>query len=257
MELYAVITLGITIGILGSVHCVGMCGPIALTIPVAGNNFMSRLLSVFLYNLGRAVTYAAMGALVGLVGKGIMMGGFQRYLSITIGVAMILWVIFPAFFNKLAQKMKFTSYLFNKSRDTFRKLFQQRTYKALFTIGILNGLLPCGLVYVALASSLNTTDVFKGALLMFFFGLGTAPLLFALSMAGKYVTLNFRTFIQKSVPFIIVSLGVLFILRGLNLGIPFISPNESKLTIDNKPAMEQMMQEEKPGDCCVKKNVEE
>jgi len=169
---------------------------------------------------------------------------------------MILWVVFPAFFNKIAGKMKFTSYLFNKSRTLFRDLFQKKTFGSLFTIGLLNGLLPCGLVYVALASSLNTTDVYKGALLMFFFGLGTMPLLFVLSLAGKYLSVRFRTFIHKSVPIIIVTLGILFILRGLNLGIPFISPSESKLKVSSKTTMTTNT-EEAPGACCVKKNTDE
>ena len=203
------ITAAILLGLVGSFHCVGMCGPIALALPISHSGWLQKVLGTLLYNIGRAITYAAMGAVFGVLGEGIQLGGFQSWVSIAMGVIMVLSVLFPV-------------------------LFRNRSLFSLFVIGLLNGLLPCGLVYVALAGAIATGGVTNGALFMFLFGLGTLPMLAAVTLLGNALSGPFKTAINKLVPYVVVIIGVLFILRGLNLGIPYISPPAKKLHIEQK-----------------------
>jgi sulfite exporter TauE/SafE len=101
----------------------------------------------------------------------------------------------------------------------------------------LNGLLPCGLVYVAIAGAISSGDAISGMLFMILFGLGTFPAMFAATIFGRFINLNIRKKINQAIPALAVVLAVLFILRGLSLGIPYISPKISAQTI-NQTEME-------------------
>jgi len=231
----------LTIGLVGSFHCVGMCGPIALALPLKDNNWISRIFSGSVYNVGRIFTYGILGFLFGLLGRGIQLAGFQRWISILLGIVMIISVLFPYLFR---QKITFST-LFSgfavRLIGNLKKLFSKRTYFSLFLIGLLNGLLPCGLVYVAVAGSINTGDVLNGMLFMVLFGAGTLPMLFAVSLIGNLISLKIRRRVNRIIPYFIVFLGILFILRGMSLGIPYVSPKAEKLV----PGV--MMKE---GNCC-------
>jgi len=219
----------LTIGLVGSFHCVGMCGPIAIALPLKDNNWISRIFSGSVYNVGRIFTYGILGFLFGLLGKGIQLAGFQRWISILLGIVMIISVLFPYLFR---QKITFST-LFSgfaiRLIGNLKKLFSKRSYFSLFLIGLLNGLLPCGLVYVAIAGSINAGDVKNGILFMVLFGLGTLPLVLLVSLIGNVISLNMRRKVGKLVPYFIVILGVLFVLRGMSLGIPYVSPKAEKL----------------------------
>lgn len=218
------------LGFLGSFHCAGMCGPIAIALPVGKKSWLHRFLGVFIYNIGRGLTYMIMGGIIGLLGMGISMAGFQQWASIIAGSVMILFVVIPILFSgtKKAGGLfdKLTSFLQRK----LSPLFSNASYGSLFIIGLLNGILPCGLVYVALAGTLNMHGVLDSMLFMGAFALGTFPIMSALAITGSFLSLKVRTFINKISPYIIILLGVLFILRGLSLGIPYISPKSEALT---------------------------
>ncbi len=234
---------GLVLGFMGSFHCLGMCGPIVIALPLPGNSWTSRVTGSILYNLGRTVTYALMGVIFGLLGAGLHLAGFQRWVSIGTGALMILAIVIPAFTGKRVQfgiNLQITSAI----QGTFRKLLYRRSMSSLFFIGLLNGLLPCGLVYVALAAALAGGSLLNGILFMTAFGLATGPMLFLLSIAGNIITQPVRSFINKIIPFIVVLMGLLFILRGLDLGIKFISPNQERLQLN--PA-----KEEKKHNCCT------
>jgi len=212
------------VGLFGSIHCIGMCGPITLVLPGFQSN-MSRIISSrVLYNLGRTITYGFMGAIIGLAGEGISLAGAQRWLSIGSGILLIVIVLIPMSISSRISILKpayhFTDYLKKK----FGRLLKSNSIISVFYIGLLNGFLPCGLVYVALAGALATGSLVQGTLYMVFFGLGTAPLLFAFSVFGQFIGAGVRRKFNKVVPVFIVVLGVIFILRGMNLGIPYISP---------------------------------
>jgi len=241
------------IGIIGSVHCVGMCGPIVLVLPGDGSEKMRFFASRILYNVGRSITYAFMGLLIGFIGQSIALAGYQQWLGIAAGVLMILSVLLP---TKAARKVLPTG-LYDRAlasvKSRLGKLLSNSSQSSLFTIGILNGFLPCGLVYMALAGSLAMGSALGGAAYMFLFGLGTLPLLVVVSYAGTLLTAGFRRKITRFLPIGVVILGLLFILRGLSLGIPFISPDMDMMKKKGSMAPEKAkveLREGKAPPCC-------
>ena len=234
MEIWA----GFAIGLVGSFHCVGMCGPIALALPVVFESNVKLFLSRLLYNLGRVITYAMFGAVLGLFSNRIVVIGLQQYTSIIIGVLIVLYVVTPRKYKAKLSSTKVYSSINNSIKKGFNKVTQNKSTSSFLLIGIINGFLPCGLVYVALAGAINTGGVLSGAAFMALFGLGTLPVMFVTSVAGKYINVGVRRKINKLVPVFAFLLGVIFILRGLNLGIPYISPPLKSFA---KPNTEMMM----------------
>lgn len=241
------------IGLVGSVHCLGMCGPIVLVLPGNIGERWQFFFSRVLYNLGRAITYAFMGMVIGLIGQSIALAGYQQWLGIVAGALMILSVLLP---TQTARKILPTKQYDNALAALKRRLgalLSNSSRSSLFTIGLLNGFLPCGLVYMALAGSLAMGSALGGAAYMFLFGLGTLPLLFAASYAGGLITGEMRRKITRLIPVGVVILGVLFILRGLSLGIPFISPDmdmmKKKGSMAPQKAQVEMMEGTTPP-CC-------
>lgn len=230
-ELYI---MALMTGIVGSLHCIGMCGPIAIALPLGQKSWLRRVGGGITYNFGRIVTYGILGALFGLLGKGLEMAGIQKWASIAIGIIMIMSVLFPIFFRG---KIKFEQIFFGyagKMIGGFRKLFAISTLPSLFFIGILNGLLPCGLVYVAIAGAINSNDVLTGINYMILFGLGTVPVMLAIPLFGSLIGQGFRKKSKGILSTFIIILGIIFILRGLSLGIPYISPAEKMLVPHEK-----------------------
>lgn len=209
-------------GLLGSFHCVGMCGPIVLAVP--GKSLLAKLS----YNFGRTITYMIMGAIIGFVGEGFSLIGYQQPLSVAVGVAMLLIVLFTKYkhfdlpMTGVVEKM----WIYSKNRLT--PLFKSQSPTAPFYIGLINGLLPCGLVYAALFAAISMGGILESAVYMGMFGLGTTPLLVVLSVFGTIVSPVLRTRLNKAVPYFLGLVAILLILRGLNLGIPYVSPKMDK-----------------------------
>ena len=223
------------LGLLGSFHCIGMCGPIAFVLPLDKTRKGHRIIGPLLYHTGRLLTYALIGALFGLLGRGLYLAGFQQRLSILIGAIMILAVLFPV---HLLGKYRITSPLYAGINQVKQKLglyLNKTSYKALFSIGFFNGFLPCGLVYMALLGSISTGSVTEGALYMAIFGLGTVPMMTTAIFLGNFLQTSLRNKIQKAIPIFVIIIGLLFILRGMGLGIPYVSPSDTKLIISNSP----------------------
>ena len=217
----------ITLGFLGSFHCVGMCGPIALALPLNRNSLTSKISGAILYNVGRMLTYALLGLLFGLVGQSFVIAGYQQALSIAVGVLILLMVLFS---SKISGKFKATALLHSaigKLKQKLSSLFKKSSYSSLFLIGVLNGLLPCGLVYLGIAGAIATGNGLQGSLFMAVFGLGTLPAMLTLALLGNAISVNFRNKINKAIPVFVVGMALLLILRGMNLGIPYISPEMS------------------------------
>lgn len=224
------------LGLAGSFHCIGMCGPIAFMLPVDRSSKVKTVFQTFLYHFGRILSYSLIGLLFGFIGKGLYLAGFQQRLSILMGVIMILLVVVPvSIFNKFNFSKPIYK-LISKVKQKLGLYLNKKSNKALFSIGFFNGFLPCGLVYMALIGSISTGNPLQGSLYMALFGLGTIPLMTAAVLLGNFVNLSLRTKIQKAIPVFIVFIGLLFILRGLGLGIPYISPSDAKLQISNNPA---------------------
>jgi len=226
----------LVLGLAGSFHCIGMCGPIAFVLPVDRSSKSKLIFQTILYHLGRIISYSLIGLLFGFIGKGLYLAGFQQRLSILMGVVMIAIVLIPA---KIFNKYNFSKPLYQiigKVKQKLGSYLTKKSNKALFLIGFFNGFLPCGLVYMALLGSISTGNILNGALYMLVFGIGTIPLMTGAIFLGNFVNLSIRNKIQKAIPVFVVIIGLLFILRGLGLGIPYISPSDAKLQISNNPA---------------------
>ncbi len=210
-------------GLLGSFHCIGMCGPIAFMLPVDRTNKAKQVLQIVSYHLGRLFTYSLIGLLFGLLGKGFYFFGFQQQLSIIVGILMILVILLPKTFQKY-NFSKSINRLVMKVKSALGKELKKRGNDTFFTIGFLNGFLPCGLVYMAVFGALATSNALSGSLYMFIFGLGTIPLMTTVVYVGNFANGLVRKRIQQVIPFVVVFIGILFVLRGLGLGIPYVSP---------------------------------
>ncbi len=213
-------------GLLGSFHCVGMCGPIAFLLPVDRNNPVKRVLQIASYHAGRLFTYATIGLLFGFLGSRLQLFGIQQQLSIAIGVLMILAILLP---NRMVSTYLGTQFLYKwigKLKSALGNALKGKSIDRFFTIGFLNGLLPCGLVYMALFGSVAAGGAWEGSLYMVFFGLGTIPLMTTATYLGNFLKAGLRQRLLKAIPVVVVIVGMLFVLRGLGLGIPYVSPSE-------------------------------
>ena len=220
------------VGLLGSFHCIGMCGPIAIALPVPNSNNLSFVAGRLLYNLGRIVTYSFLGAVFGLLGSRLVISGFQQSVSIVLGIAIVIAVIIPAKYKSRISQHKIVQKITLPLKMGISDLFKRGTFSAMFLIGILNGFLPCALVYVALAGAIASGDAISGAAVMILFGLGTVPTMFTATILGKFININIRRKISKAIPVFALILGLLFILRGMSLGIPYLSPKISAQVVD-------------------------
>ena len=246
----------LVLGLMGSFHCAGMCGPIALALPLHGNTVPLKIFGGTLYNVGRTITYGLMGAIFGLLGQGIQMIGFQQKVSVIMGAIMIISVLFPALFKNQYRMDKSMFSLVGKLKKSIGQLFAIRSFSSLFFIGMLNGLLPCGLVYMAIAGAIGTGGIAEGSLYMILFGLGTIPMLLTISLAGNILSHAVRNKINKLIPVLVVVVGILFVLRGLSLGIPYLSPPKQKIEQKFEQSLEKnsaQLHNETKGDCCSKK----
>ncbi len=221
----------IALGFASGFHCIGMCGPIALSMGLTKKQATNFYLQNLTYQFGRIVTYSLLGAILGIVGEGFEMAGFQQYLTIIAGILLIIMALFSFGGKDFASRIPFLSKFLFSVKSNLGRLLQKADYRSRFTTGLLNGFLPCGMVYMALTASLAAGGVWQGASYMALFGLGTLPFMFAVVLAGNLMNQAFRIRILKAVPVIMIILGGLFILRGLELGIPYISPRAEAMTI--------------------------
>lgn len=225
--LFAAIALGFASGF----HCIGMCGPIALSLGLTKKQATNYYLQNLTYQFGRITTYAFLGAVLGIVGQSFAMAGFQQYLTVSVGVILIIMALFSFGGKDFASKIPFFSSFLFKIKKNLGSLLQKADYRSRFTTGILNGFLPCGMVYMALTASLASGGIWQSAAFMATFGLGTLPFMFAVVLAGNLMTAAFRIKILKFIPVMMFILGGLFIVRGLEIGIPYISPKKEALQI--------------------------
>jgi sulfite exporter TauE/SafE len=212
--------LAFFIGLLGSLHCIGMCGPLAFAVPIHEKGWGYLLWNKLIYQIGRIISYCLLGAIVGLLGRQIWQAGFQQGISVFTGLLIVLaassrllkWTFLrdnPAIFLKPFNRM-------------FEYAFRHKANHLI--VGMINGLLPCGFVYLALAGALNTEGVAGGVAYMFWFGAGTVPMMLGAAMVVGFSGRMFRNKLNRVMPYAMLFLGLWFILRGLELNIPYLSP---------------------------------
>lgn len=220
-------------GLLGSFHCVGMCGPIAFLLPVDRSNNWRKLGQIVLYHFGRILAYSIIGLIFGLVGKSLNLFGLQQQLSIFIGALMLALVFIP---QKTFNKYNFSKPVYriiSKVKSSLGKELKKKSSDTFLTIGFLNGFLPCGLVYMAVFGAIASGSALYGSLYMAIFGLGTIPLMTSAIYLGNFLNAQVRQRIRRAIPVFVVLIGCLFIVRGLGLGIPYISPKPMTETVDS------------------------
>jgi len=213
-------TLAIALGLLGSLHCAAMCGPLLLALPKPPGGPGKVVAGRLVYQLSRVVSYCLLGVMAGLAGKSLLLAGLQRWLSIALGL-----LILAGFF--LSKKLALSApvvRLVGQLKAAMAAQLRQRSMRSLALLGLLNGLLPCGLVYVALAGAVATGTLPSAILFMAAFGLGTTPTMLAISLSGHLLPLNLRLKLRSAIPVGVCLLASLLILRGMSLGIPYVSP---------------------------------
>jgi sulfite exporter TauE/SafE len=217
--------LAFLMGLLGSLHCAVMCGPLMLSLPLQKNSYFKSAVQVLLYQLGRVLIYTLLGLFVGFVGNSFTVFVNQQTLSLIIGVILVVFTALQLSgrYSKTLIAIQFK--MINPISKLMGKLFGLPFWG--FFAGLLNGLIPCGMVYLALATALNNATVQGGAIFMFLFGLGTTPLMLMISLGGIYLKKYIRFNTQKLIPYFMLFIGLLFMLRSLDLGIPFLSPNNN------------------------------
>ncbi len=223
------------LGLLSSFHCIGMCGPIAMMLPVDRNNAAKRTIQVMLYHFGRLLAYGMLGLFFGLLGKGLFLAGWQQQISIGVGVLMIVFTVVT---ERQLARYNFSKpiyFFLAKVKTHLGNQFKRKTFDALFTIGLLNGFLPCGMVYVALFGAVAMQEEWLGVGYMLVYGLGTIPMMSAVVLVTNCITLPVRNRVQKLIPLLVVIIGCLFILRGMDMDIPYISPKTTSLMVRANP----------------------
>jgi len=212
MELWTALVLGFA----GSFHCVGMCGPLAMSLPRNSSRISSLTLTALIYNSGRVLTYSIFGLLFGVLGTQITISGFQGWLSILLGIAIITGVLLNRYFTKHKRPSfykKFNEYI----SIYYSLLMRKKSHTALLGMGILNGLLPCAFVYSGLAAAVLTESPIHSMAYMTLFGIGTFPVMYFMYLAPTILSLDLRNSIRKLIPYLAFSLGVFLIIRGVAL----------------------------------------
>ncbi len=210
------------LGLFGSFHCVGMCGPIVFSLP---SNNSNHSLSALQYNLGRMLSYSVLGFIFGIFGKGLIISGMQQRVSVFAGVLLIVSVFVPKLVGVKWMIFKPLQFFYTWVKNKLTYLLKSQSKFRLLAIGFINGFLPCGLVYIALVGALLSNSVLDSVFAMLMFGIGTSPSLILLMYSSKMISKNLKQKITKFIPIFITLLGLIFILRGLGLGIPYVSPN--------------------------------
>lgn len=206
--------LAFTLGLMSSLHCVGMCGPIALALPVHHRSTFGKMLGILMYNAGRAITYSLLGVLFGFVGSALNFGGLQRGLSIGTGLFLLGTVAYSShWLDQLSAPLPLQKGV-QWIKKRLSSLLSRRSFPALFLLGTLNGLLPCGLVYMALISSVALGNPWEGGLFMALFGVGTIPAMSAVAFVKTFISTKFRNQARRLMPAFVAAVAILLIVRG-------------------------------------------
>lgn len=207
------------LGFLGSLHCVGMCGPIALALPRAEQRW-GAVAGALLYNLGRILTYLLLGLIIGAFGRGLFLAGVQAWFSVIIGILLIGVAILSLNVEAYIKQFALVKGIQTWVSRTMAKLMNREGLSTHFYMGLLNGLLPCGLVYVAVAGAVLSDSWVQSALYMGGFGAGTLPLMLGTALAGQFINLNWRQKLRRLSPILLGLFGLYFMARGINFHLP-------------------------------------
>lgn len=211
------------IGFFGSVHCIGMCGPLAFAVPSSHSKRWFMVADKVVYNLGRVVSYSLLGILFGFIGRQLWMFGLQQGVSLFSGMLIIMAGLSRLYHINIGDNRFLSTFLLPVNK-LLSYAFKHRAGH--FIIGMLNGFLPCGFVYLALVGAINAGSPLAAGRFMFLFGMGTFPLMLLATVSTGFIGPVVRRRINSAMPYLMVCLGIWFVVRGLNLNIPYLSPQK-------------------------------
>ncbi len=224
----AIFISALLLGLASSLHCIGMCGPLIMSVPVQHLPQHKKIWGILLYQFGRISTYMIMGVLAGLIGWRIGVAGWQQVFSVLMGMAILFFLLSQVFFKK----MKGWAWFNQKITKLISWSMRRHSFSGMYMMGAANGLLPCGMVYIAISGAMASGSILNAMVFMFVFGLGTLPALFSLAFWGTRLSWQNRQNMRKLVPYIVGLTAILLIIRGLNLNIPYMSPFISERSAD-------------------------
>lgn len=213
---------GLLFGLISTLHCAGMCGPLAMYVP--GQVKQNKVVFASLYQAGRVGVYLSVAALVFAIGISFSVFRLQQTLSIVMGSLMVLFVLWPMLKLPVPAFLKLPG---NNLLKKITRMLNSGKNSSAFTLGVMNGLLPCGAIYIAALYCATFSNLTDALAYMALFGLGTMPVFIAgWLFLSKQLSVKVRRFsvLYKLLPLIV---GVLMILRGADLGIPYLSPELS------------------------------
>lgn len=236
----AIFIAALGLGMIGSLHCIGMCGPLALALPIPQLHAAGKFWGTLLYQLGRVTTYTGLGLLFGAMGKTFNLLGLQQGLSVGLGI-LLLAILFLPKIHPAIKHPRWLEQWGNLVRAALGRQIAHRSIFSLWVIGMLNGLLPCGLVYMAAATATASGSLQTSALFMVGFGLGTLPAMWCISFFGHAFVGRYRMQLKRWQPVLMTLMACLLIVRGLGLGIPYVSPAQqhNSTTIECHPFVQQ------------------
>jgi len=224
----AIFISALLLGLASSLHCIGMCGPLIMSVPVQHLPQHKKIWGILLYQFGRISTYMIMGVLAGVIGWRIGIAGWQQVFSVLMGMAILFFLLSQVFFKKI----KGWAWFNQKITKLISWSMRRHSFSGMYMVGVANGLLPCGMVYIAISGAMASGSILNAMVFMFVFGLGTLPALFSLAFWGTRLSWQNRQNMRKLVPYIVGLTAILLIIRGLNLNIPYMSPFISERSAD-------------------------
>ncbi|MFZ1513985.1 MAG: sulfite exporter TauE/SafE family protein [Saprospiraceae bacterium] len=211
----------LTLGLGSSLHCMGMCGPLVMAMPFQDLNGDVSTYRLIMYHAGKTLSYAFLGFILGSFGMGFKLLGYQQGFSLFFGVSILIISLFPYITNSTRT---YQNRIFGNLSQISASLLKRSGKNSIFYLGVANGLIPCGIVYIALAASVLMYSSLKASVFMMIFGLATIPSLSIIIYSKRLITSSFgKNFKTMSLVFSL-TLSMLFIMRGMNLGIPYLSP---------------------------------
>lgn len=216
------------LGLAGSLHCLGMCSPLAMAVTNFRRPFF---INRVLYNIGRLLSYGILGVMVTAFGSLFQFSAYQNLLSIVLGASLVIMGIagissiqIPFITKGLAQGTGFIKTLFSK-------FLSKKTWSSMAFMGMLNGLLPCGLTYIALTYCVTLSDISQGFLFMIVFGSGTLPVMLGLTSIVQSLINRYHLDLRKLTTTVMIVLGVLLISRGYYVSNHTLSHDTSEIVI--------------------------
>lgn len=215
----SVIIMALLMGFTGSLHCAGMCGPIVWIMPFQMFNGAKKVIAIALYHIGRVSVYAALAVILHSF-RSMFDPKVQQYISIILGSILLLAGVLSFFSASWNMNLPWGGFV----KKQLGNVIGKPGLGAITAAGILNGMLPCGLVYMALSASMTLGTAAQAAGMIYIFGIGTLPMLVSITLLKTKVNFLRSSHIKKFIPVVVFSFGCLFVLRGMNLGIPYLSP---------------------------------